>query len=402
MSKKIIVLDKFEGSKVSKTAQGFLRVDGYVTRTGVLKYRTLDGEVISQLRDPKEVFNKDSLNTLKSVPVTLRHPPKLITPKDTKRYMVGYSSDEINQTGNKIKTQLTITDEDAIKSVENGDTVELSCGYECELEESNGTFDGENYDFIQRNIVYNHIALVEKGRAGSDVRILMDSADSESLVYIQDDTAIINNDKEIVKMEKVMLEGKEFEVAPELAAALKAHMEKMAAMQGEMDAMKEKVMCGDAAIKEKEAMQAKMDGLNADLEKTKTELKTHMDSTSLDEKKIEERVKSRIKLLDLAKRFLNKDSKLDEMTDLEIKKAVVKSDLASINLDGKSDEYVSASFDYIVEKTNAADEKLSSLGKKLTNSENKDSEENSAEKARLKQRELALNAWKQDLGAKGK
>lgn len=388
MSKKIIVIDKSDGHKLTKTAQGFLRVDGYVTRTGVLKYTTPDGQTIRQLRDPKEIFNKDSLETLKGIPVTLRHPPKLITTKDVKQYMVGFSSFDIEPVGNKIKTQLTITDDAAIQSVENEDTVELSCGYECELEESQGTFDGEQYDFIQRNVKYNHIALVKKGRAGADVRVLMDAEDS---LYVHDESVEAKTTQEKPIMEKVMINGQEFEVAPELAAALKAHMEKM---QAEMDGMKPAVAKEAELLKEKEVAQAKMDAMNVEIENLKKDLSTKMDST--DESKVAERVKARISLIETAKRFVA-DGKFEEMTDLDIKKTVITSDLSSINLDGKSEDYVNASFDYIVERTKASDDQKAKLGKKLT-AANKDSAvEESSEEARKKSMQLSQDAWKQPL-----
>ncbi len=53
--------------------------------------------------------------------------------------------------------------------------IEQSAGYLMEIEWTSGvTEDGEAYDGIQRNIKYNHIALVGEGegRAGSDIRIL--------------------------------------------------------------------------------------------------------------------------------------------------------------------------------------------------------------------------------------
>lgn len=399
MSKKIIVIDRFEGNKVTKTAQGFLRVDGYVTRTGVLKYRTADGTTIKQLRSPENIFDNASLETLKSVPVTLKHPPQLITPKDVKKYMVGYSSDAISREGKKIKTQLTITDEAAIKSVEAGATVELSCGYECELEESSGIYDGEHYDFIQKNVKYNHIALVERGRAGPDIRILMDSADTEGNVYIQDDEATLEK-KENCTMEKVMIDGKEYDASPELAAALKSKKEKEAAMQTKMDAL-EKLPA------EKEKMQATLDGLTSDLAKTKEELvkaqadlKSHMDSG--DEKKIEEKVKSRLALIEQAKRFVAKDTKLEEMSDLEIKKAVIKADLPSVSLDGKTEEYVTASFDYVCERTKSADEKLKDVGKKLTQKNKDEAVEPDPDAVRKKSMEQAASAWKLPLSKEEK
>lgn len=45
-------------------------------------------------------------------------------------------------------------------------------GYFCDYELTPGTFNGIHYDAVQRNIRGNHIALVEEGRMGSDVRVM--------------------------------------------------------------------------------------------------------------------------------------------------------------------------------------------------------------------------------------
>lgn len=54
---------------------------------------------------------------------------------------------------------------------------ELSLGYRCKYEYSPGVWNGEKYDYIQRNLRGNHLALVDKGRMGADVRV-MDEDDS--------------------------------------------------------------------------------------------------------------------------------------------------------------------------------------------------------------------------------
>ena len=48
----------------------------------------------------------------------------------------------------------------------------ISAGYSFDLDNTSGNFNGENYDCIQRNIKCNHIALVQEGRCGKDVRVL--------------------------------------------------------------------------------------------------------------------------------------------------------------------------------------------------------------------------------------
>lgn len=49
---------------------------------------------------------------------------------------------------------------------------ELSCGYRCTYDMTPGTFEGQRYDGVQRNIRGNHLALVEAGRMGSEVAVL--------------------------------------------------------------------------------------------------------------------------------------------------------------------------------------------------------------------------------------
>lgn len=49
---------------------------------------------------------------------------------------------------------------------------ELSCGYRCVYEYSPGVYNGRSYDYIQRKIRGNHLALVEEGRMGPSVCVL--------------------------------------------------------------------------------------------------------------------------------------------------------------------------------------------------------------------------------------
>lgn len=49
---------------------------------------------------------------------------------------------------------------------------EISCGYRCAYEQRHGVFEGQRYEYIQRRIRGNHLALVDQGRMGPDVRVL--------------------------------------------------------------------------------------------------------------------------------------------------------------------------------------------------------------------------------------
>jgi len=49
---------------------------------------------------------------------------------------------------------------------------DLSCGYRCIYEKASGVFNGKAYDYIQRRIRGNHLALVDEGRMGPEVSVL--------------------------------------------------------------------------------------------------------------------------------------------------------------------------------------------------------------------------------------
>lgn len=70
-----------------------------------------------------------------------------------------------------LRADLIIYNPDLIKAIENGEMVELSPAYTGEEQEQEGRFNGEDYEFVQKIICVNHLAVVETGRSGKDLRI---------------------------------------------------------------------------------------------------------------------------------------------------------------------------------------------------------------------------------------
>lgn len=165
-------------TSIERTPQGFLKVPGFATRTGVFTYIGQNGAVRRELRHPDDVFDPESLATLKNAPVTLEHPPVMLTPANVKDYMKGYTTDRVEVNRDLVETDLIIAVADAIKAVEDDGMRELSSGYLADLEEVPGVYNGNDYDCRQRNIKYNHLAIVKKGRAGPEARLRLDSADA--------------------------------------------------------------------------------------------------------------------------------------------------------------------------------------------------------------------------------
>ena len=381
--------------KATKTEQGYLRVPVSATRTGVLTYRKGDGTVIRELRPKEEVFKKESMDTLGGVPLTNRHPTELLNSKNTKHYAVGFTSDKVQQNDIYLDTIATITDQDLIDEIEKGGLREVSCGYECELEESPGEFDGQAYDVIQRNIKYNHLAVVDKGRAGPQVRLKLDSSDAilENQCNndkLKDDQIENQKVKGGKTMTKVMVNGVEYEASEPLAGAIVAALEKAKSEvaqseQASQDAQKQ--MTDMKANMEK--MEAKADAL----EKENKDLK----EAKMDEKTILARVVARRKIEDLASKVLPAETKLDEMTDLQIKTEVLKATCPEIKLDGKSEIYVEARFDHVLETHKDGTDALAAALTKQNASRVDGAKGSNADEARARSMKADAEAWKKPL-----
>lgn len=72
--------------------------------------------------------------------------------------------------GGVLKGDFKIYSEELQEEIENGKK-ELSLGYLCDYELEKGVWNGQRYDAVQKNIRGNHVALVQHGRMGSDVRV---------------------------------------------------------------------------------------------------------------------------------------------------------------------------------------------------------------------------------------
>ncbi len=167
-------VDRVQLRPSRKLANGSLRVDGVLTRTGVFKYRQADGTIRREYRPAEEVFNADSMESFSMVPVTDDHPPVAITSENAKEYSVGAVGESVRRDGNLMVAAMVVFDASAVDKIEGGKHA-LSNGYAVEIDETSGISpDGEPYDAIQRKIRGNHVALVDDARAGDVARVRMD------------------------------------------------------------------------------------------------------------------------------------------------------------------------------------------------------------------------------------
>lgn len=167
---------------VTRLGSGAVRLDAAVTRVGVLTYS--DGEKTwGELKTPEEVFDPASVATLAGLPVTVDHPPDLVTPDTWADVAVGHVGDgpRPERGTGLVVAPVVVSDAATIARVDAGELVEVSAGYTCEVEEAEGTFDGVPYSAVQRSIRYNHVALGPEGwgRAGADVKLRLNGGAAE-------------------------------------------------------------------------------------------------------------------------------------------------------------------------------------------------------------------------------
>lgn len=398
--------DKFGSSaSVMKTDEGFLRVQMRATRVGVFKYLRKDGSIARELRHPDDVFAPESLATLQGKPITLLHPKNipngLVTSKNVGKVSVGLTGDNVEVADNAfVDTTGTITSDRGVREVEKrmdrNEDQEVSCGYKCDMIEESGIFNGEAYDRRQVNIQYNHVALVPKGRAGNNCKLRLD--EDEAILY---DKHIQLEDN---SMETIKIDGQDFEVTAEAAKAfrkleakhdeaLSTSKKETAKAEAKADAINEEM----AEVKKTSSkLEAKADGLEDEVKTLKAEKENKMDANEMDAL-----VEERTSICETATKLV-KDFKKDGLSNLEIKKQVIVAISPDVKLDEKSEDYVDARFDGIVENMDSYKDKLKDKINNETKKDSKDENNNNetkfdSAKARAKMLEESSNAWETPL-----
>lgn len=159
---------------------GFLHVEvANVTKEQVAPYRGDEipnferlgfkaDQIYKGYRPATELASNETVQSLNGIPIHLRHHVDWadMPAKDSR---VGSTGTDAKFDAPYLKNSLHITDGDAIKRIQDGSMKELSLGYMYVPVKESGVFNGEPYDFRMTNIRANHLALVEKGRAGPDV-----------------------------------------------------------------------------------------------------------------------------------------------------------------------------------------------------------------------------------------
>lgn len=221
MKKNCIAFD-FAPSHRTFDENGFLRVrDNHITKEVVNPYygREIPGWQEKGL-DPEKIYYgyrageelEKAVKTFEGLPLLMGHHVESAE-EPQKDFRVGSSGTDAVWNQPYLDISLFVTDADAIRSIENGKAREISCAYMYDPDFTPGTFDGQDYDFVMRNIRGNHIALVEEGRAGADVVVadaqIKPATIARSMMKLFNKKFRGAQDEDAVKQEGVAQDGPE-------------------------------------------------------------------------------------------------------------------------------------------------------------------------------------------------
>lgn len=272
------------------TDEGYLRVWCRAARVGTQLYKRADGSQVREYRPPEEVSSPESLSTFGMKPATWGHPPVLLDSANTKQFQVGYSGSQVRYNDGFVEVALVVTDQDSIEKIKRKDATEVSAGYKVDFDPTPGiTPEGESYDGVQRNIRVNHIAIVPRGRAGPEVRLLMDRMDAADAVAF--DPALQPCTPASPVMASVKLDGLEIDLPAEAASAVQSFARDMERqlksvtterdqLATKLDAQQEEI---DALAYEKEAAEGRADALEERVTELESTSSSRIDTAELDQ-----------------------------------------------------------------------------------------------------------------------
>jgi len=304
--------------KAELSPDGWIVDRPVITRTGIFRYKNSNEKEIIEYRPDEEVFHADSLNSLRAIPITDGHKGIITTNDSLDGVIVGSVMSPGEKDGDNVVADIVIHN---VKKI--GTKRELSLGYVCKIDETPGVFNGQRYDQVQRGIVYNHLAVVNKGRAGN-ARIRLDN---DELASFDMEDGMPDATMENIRFDN----GLTYPASKEVAVLVTDLREQLKVSKTRLD-----------------QVEAERDTLKADATKSAKEheaaLKHERDSA-----------RSRIVLEEKAKQL---SLKFDEAaTDRSIKELIIKhlgNDLVFAN---RSDDYVDSAYDITIANADARNSK---------------------------------------------
>lgn len=332
---------------------GYLRVkDVPITCSGVRKY-SLDGKITNVAKVPDEIFSPITVASANNKPITDDHPQTnghtlLVNRENSHIYQKGWTGDNAHVANGKLYNDLIISDSNLIDEIRHGKQ-ELSIGFEYNLDATKGKLDGVAYDAKQRNIRINHVAVVQKGRAGHGVSFTADAiedldANNEKKGNQMDFTSVHTKDggnirvavEDADKLTKIIGDADDSRSQLE---KLKAERDKLNKQISDLENENKKTK-QDAADSKKKADESKAEADSA-LEKNK-ELKSKLEGDAF-EQKIADTLAFRAK----AKKIVGDSYDFTGKSEREVQEDALHTKYKNKDFSAESDDYVRGYYENI-------------------------------------------------------
>lgn len=330
---------KVSASQRKVTDEGYLVVPGRAARTGIQHYLAAElgltdrnpTDIVNVYRPPEEVFNSDSLSSYDNKDVTNEHPDDLVNSKTFKSVAVGHTTSIGRQDGDYVVVDMMIKDHDTIEAVNSG-KAELSAGYLAEYAPEKGvTQDGQEYEFVQRGIKINHVAIVSAARAGKEARLYDHQSPRE---------------KQMIKV--TLDKGQTVSLDDESKAQL---------LQSAFDAQRERAETAEKRVADAEAERDRAMSAKDSAEEKLTDAEQKASDSA-----IAERVDAVLKVSDSARKLAGDKFVCDSMDPVEIKRAAMAAIKPNRDWKDKSPAYLEDAFADAMADKEEEDERSKATG----------------------------------------
>lgn len=150
-----------------------------LSRVGVFPYSGAQiskdlppGEIFSVFRPPEELSAPEAMRSFHLQPLVDDHAMLGEGFKPAEDHGVhGVIGQDVNFQDDTLYGTVKVFSKTLADKIKKGKT-ELSLGYRCRYERAPGVYNGQAYDYVQRGLRGNHVALVDQGRMGPDISVL--------------------------------------------------------------------------------------------------------------------------------------------------------------------------------------------------------------------------------------
>ena len=353
-----------ERSKSKTTKEGYLIAQARFARSGILYYlpEELFGDDIPEIftekgyvavYEPIDVLSSaDTIESIKNKDIIIDH--EFVDVENQSENTIGHVTSKVKIEQDYLAGEIIIKNKKGIDKINNTGYKYMSTGSTSVMQYAPGIYRDQFYDMILVSEYINHVALTDSPRGGMELQVF-NSTKNKQINPIGDNT-MTTKKTETIKFGEI-----EVEVDLENAVKINSYLDSINKSHAKLKNSK------DELNKKIDELTAVNDANAEKIKELKTELKN-----AKSEELIDKRVEEKLKVLKDAKE-INPDADYTGLSDINIKRTALKDNK---DLSEKSDSYVNAYFDIILENKASLNKDQENIQTEVTKSVNKETKTN--------------------------